>query len=100
MRRFGSVFDDVPYTIGEDPITLVANTTADELWAVINMLAQLRCQSRRSMVTCYHRLAQQQPICCRHSIFNFDEYLQDFSASVLQAPLVVGHEHCAGWNCH
>jgi hypothetical protein len=44
MRLFGSVFDDVLYTIGEDPITLVANTTTDELWAVINMLALSKSQ--------------------------------------------------------
>lgn len=74
-----SAFDDALRSLGEDPATFMTNPTADELLAAVNMLAppppppqeddDLLSSSGFAGIDALQA-------------FNFDEYLQDFGASV------------------
>jgi hypothetical protein len=78
--QFGYVFYDILCTAGKDPIMLVANPTTDKLWAAINMLAPV------SVVGTWRPSSSDSAAANILQAFNFEAYLQDFSASALQAP--------------
>ena len=72
-----SAFDDALRSLGEDPATFMANPTADELMAAISMLAPPQQQENDVLLSSSGSVATD-----ALQAFNFDEYLQDFGASV------------------
>jgi hypothetical protein len=81
-----SAFDDALRSLGEDPATFMTNPTEDELLAAISMLAPPQQQQETDGLL--SSSSGSAPIDMLQT-FNFDEYLQDFGASV-PAPAVGG----------
>ncbi|KAI9429971.1 hypothetical protein H4582DRAFT_1592075 [Lactarius indigo] len=72
-----SAFDDAMRSLGEDPATFMANPTAGELLAALNMLTPQGNDDPLSSSSMATDAIQ---------TFNFDEYLQDFGSSALPPP--------------
>jgi hypothetical protein len=72
-----STFDDTLCNLGEDPATFMTNPTTDELLAVVSMLAPPQQQESDDLLSS-SGFAGTDAL----QAFNFDEYLQDFGASI------------------
>jgi hypothetical protein len=79
-----SAFDDALRSLGEDPATFMTNPTEDELLAAISMLAPPQQQQETDELLSSSSGSAHIDVL---QAFNFDEYLQDFGASV-PAPVV------------